>query len=269
MTSGIDVVYLSTSRIAELVDVNRSTVVRTAQALGYDGFGDLQADLQQQLLQRFSTADRVKLDLLRLNEDIEDQASQENGLAMLSSMVRAEIKDMENMVNQITEADFNRAVNLLEQADKIYILGLRGSLPLAMTFIFLMRHVRPNCFMLEPGAPNFADQLAELTADDVLFTISYSRYASDTIRCMDYAQRVGASVLTLTDDPLSPAAKRADLAFVLLFRMYLYRNTSTPMVLLNALAAALSARLSPRSPAQLDRLEEVYEHWDVFYREDH
>ncbi len=268
LTYGIDVVYLSASRIAELVDVNRSTVVRTAQALGYEGFGDLQADLQQQLLKRFSTADRVKLDLLRLSEDIEDQAAQENGLAILSSMVRAEIKDLENMLNRITEADFNRAVDMLEQAQRIFVVGLRGSLPLAMTFVFLLRHVRTGCFLLEPGTHDFADQMAGLTANDLLFTISYSRYASDTIRAMDYARRIGTPIMTLTDNPLSPAAKRADLAFVLLFRMYLYRNTSTPMVLLNALAAALSARQTVNSQAQLERLEAVYEQWELFRRDE-
>lgn len=268
LTYGIDVVYLSASRIAELVDVNRSTVVRTAQALGYEGFGDLQADLQQQLLKRFSTADRVKLDLLRLSEDIEDQAAQENGLAILSSMVRAEIKDLENMLSRITEADFNRAVDMLEKAQRIYVVGLRGSLPLAQTLVFLLRHVRTGCFLLEPGTHDFADQMAGLTPDDLLFTISYSRYASDTIRCMDYARRIGTPVMTLTDNVLSPAAKRADLAFVLLFRMYLYRNTSTPMVLLNALAAALSARQARSSQAQLERLEAVYEHWELFRRDE-
>lgn len=268
LTYGIDVVYLSASRIAELVEVNRSTVVRTAQALGYEGFGDLQADLQQQLLKRFSTADRVKLDLLRLSEDIEDQTTQQNGLAILSSMVRAEIKDLENMVSRITEADFNRAVAMLEQAQRIYVVGLRGSLPLALTFIFLMRHVRTGCFLLEPGSHDFADQLAGMTPADLLFTISYSRYANDTIRCMDYARHIGTPVLTLTDNPLSPAAKRADLAFVLLFRMYLYRNTSTPMVLLNALAAALSAQQTRRSQAQLERLEAVYDQWELFRRDD-
>src|SRR5690606_35874722 len=184
LTSGIDVVYLSASRIADLVDVNRSTVVRTAQALGYEGFVDLQADLQQQLLKRFSTADRVKMDLLRLNEDIEAQDSSAQGMAILSAMVRAEIEDLENMVSRISETDFNRAVDLLERSEKVYVLGLRGSLPLAMTFVFLLRHVRAECYLLEPGVQDLADQLVNMTADDLLFTISYSRYANDTIRCM-------------------------------------------------------------------------------------
>lgn len=268
LTYGIDVVYLSASRIAELVDVNRSTVVRTAQALGYDGFVDLQADLQQQLLKRFSTADRVRMDLLRLSEAIEDEAGAPQGLAILSSMVRAEIEDLENMLSRIGEADFNRAVDMLGRAQKIYVLGLRGSLPLAMTFVFLLRHVRADCYLLEPGVQDMADQLVTMTRGDLLFTISYSRYANDTIRCMDYARQIGTPVITLTDSPVSPAAKRADLAFVLLFRMYLYRNTSTPMVLLNALAAALSARDSGYSQQRLERLEAVYRQLEIF-RPDH
>jgi DNA-binding MurR/RpiR family transcriptional regulator len=268
LTYGIDVVHLSASRIAELVNVNRSTVVRTAQALGYEGFVDLQADLQQQLLKRFSTADRVKMDLLRLSEAIEGQARSEQGLAILSSMVRAEIEDLENMLTRISEADFNRAVEMLERGQKIYVLGLRGSLPLAMTFVFLLRHVRTDCYLLEPGVQDLADQLVNMTRADLLFTISYSRYANDTIRCMEYARQVGTPIITLTDSPVSPAAKRADLAFVLLFRMYLYRNTSTPMVLLNALAAALSARHTGHSQQRLERLEAVYRQLEIF-RPDH
>jgi DNA-binding MurR/RpiR family transcriptional regulator len=208
------------------------------------------------------------MDLLRLNEDIEDQANGAQGMAILSSMVRAEIEDLENMVGRISETDFNRAVDLLERSQKVYVLGLRGSLPLAMTFVFLLRHVRAECYLLEPGVQDLADQLVNMTADDLLFTISYSRYANDTIRCMEYARQIGTPIITLTDSPVSPAAKRADLAFVLLFRMYLYRNTSTPMVLLNALAAALSARDSGYSQQRLERLEAVYRQLEIF-RPDH
>ena len=60
LTHGIDVVYLSAARIAELVDVNRSTVVRTAQSLGYEGFPDLQSDLQRQLLGRLTSQQRMQ-----------------------------------------------------------------------------------------------------------------------------------------------------------------------------------------------------------------
>jgi DNA-binding MurR/RpiR family transcriptional regulator len=263
LTNGLDAVYLSSGRIAELTEVNRSTVVRTAQALGYEGFPDLQAALQRQLLRNFSTADRVRLDWARLNEDLGEGGSE--GLGILYSMARSEIRDLENLVHQVSEADFNRAVEALAAAQKIYIVGLRGSLALALNFAFLMQHVRENCFLIEPGIHSIAEQLINLTPDDLLFTISYSRYALDTIRCMDYARRVGAQVITLTDSPISPAAKRADLAFTLVFRMYLYRNTSTPTILLNALVAALSARQTEVSRARLGQLEAIYEHLGVFY----
>lgn len=264
LTYGIDVVYLSASRIAELVNVNRSTVVRTAQALGYEGFGDLQAALQQQLLQRFSTADRVRLDLLRLSEDLDDETGRGQGLSLLSALARAEIRDLEDIVSRIAESDFAQAVDWLERSRNIYVLGLRGSLPLALTFVFLLQHIRTGVLLLEPGTPAFAEHLVVMTPDDVLFTISYSRYARDTIRCMDYARTIGTPVITLTDSPVSPAAKRADLAFVLLFRMYLYRNTSTPQVLLNALAATLAARLPGGTETHLERLETVYEQFGIF-----
>ena len=45
----LEAVYLSAARIAEMVDVSHSTVVRTAQALGFDGFPEFQTALQEQL----------------------------------------------------------------------------------------------------------------------------------------------------------------------------------------------------------------------------
>src|SRR5262245_13301804 len=60
LTHGIDVVYLSAARIAKLVQVNRSTVVRTAQALGYEGFPDMQAALQAHFLSRLSSVERFQ-----------------------------------------------------------------------------------------------------------------------------------------------------------------------------------------------------------------
>lgn len=268
LTHGIDVVYLSASRVAELLDVDRSTVVRTAQALGYAGFTELQADLQHQLLKRFSTTDRVRMDMQRLQEALEDDASPPGDSALLASMARSEIKDLEDLVQRIPEADFTRAVDLLASSRRVYVLGLRGSLPLAMSFAFMLRHVRDGCHLLEGKPYDFSDQLIDLTADDLLFTISYIRYARDTIRCMDYARQVGASIITLTDSPVSPAAKRADLTFVLLFRMYFYRMTSAPLVLLNGLTAALAARQMTSAQAQSERLDAIYRDMNVFFTDD-
>ena len=47
LVGGIDVVHFTITEIAEAVGVNSSTVVRTAQALGFEGFPQLQSVLAQ------------------------------------------------------------------------------------------------------------------------------------------------------------------------------------------------------------------------------
>ena len=49
---GLDAMHYTVTQIADSVDVNPSTVVRTAQSLGYKGFPELQNALRKQLMRQ-------------------------------------------------------------------------------------------------------------------------------------------------------------------------------------------------------------------------
>src|SRR5262245_35657740 len=83
LTHGIDVVYLPAARIAEMTGVNASTVVRAAQALGYEGFAELQAALQDQLLRQTSPVERLQITSKQLTEAMADGSE-----SVLHNMVR-------------------------------------------------------------------------------------------------------------------------------------------------------------------------------------
>lgn len=263
LTHGIDVVYLSAARIARLVGVNRSTVVRTAQALGYEGFPDMQAALQAHFLSRLSSVERFQYGSRQLIEEMHDP--HENGDSVLHRVIRTEIEHIENLLQGISLENFDQVVDMLASARHIYILGLRASTPLALHLSIPMRLIRHNCTLLTyQGATGLSDQLEGLGEGDVLFAVTYSRYARDTLNVMDYARSVGAKVIALTDNPISPAATRADRIFVVPFRMWLYANAAAPYVLLNAIFSALFLRFGDRVPERLERLEHIYDHLETF-----
>ena len=265
LTHGIDVVYLSAARIAKLVQVNRSTVVRTAQALGYEGFPDMQAALQAHFLSRLSSIERFQYGSRQLIEQLHEEP---DGTSVLHRVVRTEIDHVENLLQQISTENFEAVVDLLAEARRIYVLGLRASTPLALHLSIPLRLVRSNCVMLSyNSATALTDQLEELSPDDVLFAITYSRYTRDTLNTMDYARTVGAKVVALTDNPLSPAATRADRVFVIPFRLWLYSNVAAPYVLLNALFTALFLRFGDHVPERLEALEQVYSQLEIFSNE--
>ncbi len=263
LTHGIDVVYLSAARIARLVGVNRSTVVRTAQALGYDGFPALQAALQAHFLSRLSSVERFQYGSRQLIEEM--QEPQEEGASILHRVIRTEIEHIENLLQGISLENFDQVVDMLASARRIFVIGLRASTPLALHLTIPLRLIRPNCTLLfYNSADGLSDQIEAIGEGDVLFAITYSRYARDTLNAMDYARSVGAKVIALTDNPLSPAATRADRIFVVPFRMWLYANAAAPYVLLNAVFSALFLRFGDRVPERLEKLEHVYDHLETF-----
>lgn len=263
LTHGIDVVYLSAARIARLVGVNRSTVVRTAQALGYEGFPDMQAALQAHFLSRLSSVERFQYGSRQLIEEMHEP--HEDGDSVLHRVIRTEIGHIENLLQGISLENFDQVVDMLASARHIYIIGLRASSPLALHLSIPMRLIRHNCTLVAyHSADGLSNQLESLGEGDVLFAITYSRYARDTLNVMDYARSVGAKVIALTDNPISPAATRADRIFVVPFRMWLYANAAAPYVLLNAIFSALFLRFGDRVPERLEQVERIYDHLETF-----
>jgi DNA-binding MurR/RpiR family transcriptional regulator len=264
LTHGIDVVYLSAARIARLVQVNRSTVVRTAQALGYEGFPDMQAALQQHLLARLNTSERFQYGSRQLIEEMQEPGGAHPDI-VLQRVIRTEIEQIENLRQQISAENFEAVVDMLANARRIYLIGLRASTPLALHLLIPLRLIRDNCYLISYQSPNgLTDQFEDLNENDVLFAVTYSRYARDTLHAMDYARSVGAKVIALTDNPLSPAATRADRVFVVSFRVWMYSNAAAPYVLLNALFTALFWRSGDHVPERLEKLERIYRDLDVF-----
>lgn len=267
LTHGIDVVHLSAARIAELVEVNRSTVIRTAQALGYEGFPDLQSALQEQLLGRINTVDRFQMGAQQLIDEIAEQPTSGDESSVLHSVIRAEIKNMNSILQRIPIADFEQAVEMLNDARRVYVMGARNSYPMALNFGMQLRFVVNNCQVLEPGTNTLADQMEQITSDDVLFTISYARYAEETLKAMDYALSMSTSIITLTDSTLSPAARRAGLVLLAPFRLWSYGNAASSFALLNAIFSALFLLNSNAAQKRLKRMEAIYEHFQLFASE--
>lgn len=260
---GIEVVYLSATSIAEAVNVNRSTVVRTAQSLGYEGFLDLQTDLQVQLLGQVRSA----ASSTQAPAEIQSSASNEVVDSVLYRIVHTELRNVERILQQVPLEDFDRAVELLASARRVYIVGLRGSYPLAQTFAMLLHYVRPDCFILESGSKALPDQIEQISKDDVLFAISYTRYVHGTILCAEYAKEIGASIVAVTDDASSSAFKLADLAFVIPFRLLWYANSVALFTLINALFAALFLRNPKATQQRIARLNLLYEKFQLFQDE--
>lgn len=261
LTHGLDVISMTTSQIAERIGVNRSTIVRTAQALGYEGFAELKTALQDHFLRGVNSVDRFQLG----SQQLIDEMARENGTqqSVLHSIVHSEMRNLEQILVNIHSDEFETAVEMMNSARRLYLIGLGSSYPLVLNMSIVLRHIH-ECIVLRQEVDEMVSQLTRISADDVLFAISYSRYARPTLSCMQYAREQGARVIVLTDSHVSPAARSADFVFSLPIRLWLYGNSAAAYTFINALTGALFLRHAKAAQSRLERVDEIYRHFGFF-----
>lgn len=263
----IEAVYLAAARIAELVDVSHSTVVRTAQALGFEGFPEFQSALQEQVSGRINSTAAYQIGARKLMSELLEQDDNSMG-AILERVMLNDAKNIENMIAQIPVADFEQAVKMLSTAETVYVIGVRSSAPMAMNFAMGLRQIRGKCQFLQPGVGDLVDQIASITHKDLLFSLCFGRYTKVTLHAMDYARKVGAQVITVTDTPISPAARRADLVFTVRYGVWFYAASAALFSLLNALVAAILVQQQEAAQSRLETLDSVIEAFDIFEKDE-
>lgn len=261
LQGGIDVLHYPIAKIASEIGVNASTVVRTAQSLGYNGFPELQSELRRYFLRQARLSQRLQIGSKQLIDDLKDEPDQ--GRHILTTVLRDEVQNLLDLPQYVPLAVFDKAVDMLDDANHVFIIGLGASFPLALNFGVYLRYVRPNTTVLTPGIDPIPSQLTPLTSGDLVFSICFARYTRETLTTMEYGHRKGAQVITITDSDLSPAAKRADLSLIVPYRLRLYGNMIAPFALMDGLLGALSLRYPEATRQRLESLEELYETFNL------
>lgn len=263
----VDAAYLPAARIADLIGVNRSTVVRTAQALGYEGFPELQAALQDGILKHTTLSDRVQITSALWSQAADRQ--EEGGQSTLRKVVQNEILNLSKLLNQVSEADFEHAVDLLDKARKVFIMGPGYALPKAIMFGKMLRFVRSQVVILESSpAYSLSEQLEDMTPEDVLLAFSYTPHLKQTLRCMEYACANRTPVILIAESAVSQASIRADLVLVAPGTLLAPGYTLAPYALLNALHSALIFRHPEHTKQRLNYLDRIDNFFDIFDRDD-
>ena len=194
--------FMTASRLGEYVGVSESTVVRFAAALGYEGYPQLQKALQELIRHRLTASQRFEM------------TTDMDHTQVLSKVMKADIQNIRATLDELDLNTFEEVVERFLEAKQIYILGLRSSAPIAQFFGHYLGFIFPNVQVVTSGISDVFEQLSRIGEDDLLVGISFPRYTSRTIEAMELARKKGASLVAITDGPLSPLHAAADLCLM-------------------------------------------------------
>ncbi len=247
--------FMTASRLGKTVGVSESTVVRFAVELGYDGYPEMQKAMQDMVLNRLTSVQRIEV----ANDRIGTQD-------VLTTVLQSDADKLRQTGEIISREDFQAAVNAIRNAKRIYILGARSVAPLA-NFLgyylnFMFNDVR---IITASGASEVFEKLVALDKDDVVVAFSYPRYSAATVKGAQYSRATGATVIGFTDSRLSPLGQNSDYVVVAKSDMVsLVDSIVAPLSVINALIVALAAGQEQRLTKTFDALEQVWEEYNVY-----
>ena len=247
------VVFMTASKLGEYVGVSESTVVRFAAALGYSGYPQLQKALQELLRHRLTASQRFEL-----TNDMDH-------VQVLNKVLKADIQNIRSTLDEIDISSFECAIDMILQARQIYVMGLRSSAPIAEFFVHYLKFIFSNVRVVTSGVSDVFEQLSRIGEGDLLIGISFPRYASRSIEAMNFARKQGASLIAITDGPLSPLHSTADICLMAKSDMSSFVDSfAAPLSLINALIVALGQRRRTEVSEYFNKMEKIWAEYDVY-----
>ena len=235
-----DVAIQSINVISARCKVHASTLVRFAQHLGYSGFKELKEIFHRRLA---TAAPGFEARVGALKDDL--QLHKQGGpKGFLGDLVARDIATLQNLFNTVVDADLSRAVDLLEGADTIYVVGQLRSAPIATFVRYVLTMLRRQVVLLDANGGLATEMARVMRPQDVLFAISFRFYAKEVVSIAEAAYAADVPVIAVTDSTLSPLAKTAVVSFAIPEGDYAFsRSLAAPMCLAQALLVALASRL--------------------------
>lgn len=248
--------------VARGAGVSAPTVVRLVQKLGYAGYPEFQEKLHEEL------GDRLASPLVKH----ERQAGGANGHAaeghVLDRFAGAVFDNLTATLSGIDRAGFDAVSALLaDPGRRVALLGGRLTHPVAAYLATALQGMRPGVTLMSTLPNTWPPVLVDMGPGDVLLALDIRRYEGSVGQVVELARERGAEVVLITDRWISPAAAHA--AHILPCHIEApsaWDSLAAPLMLAEALLAAVQTQNWTEAAARLERLEALYARTPIFRR---
>jgi DNA-binding MurR/RpiR family transcriptional regulator len=238
-----DAMALSTvAELAREAAVPPSAVIRFANALGYPGFTDLQRVYRERLVARSATY-RERLEQMRRTGGATGH--------VLPQQVESSIHEHERLREHLDTRRLQAATELILGARTVSLLAQRRAFPVAGYLAYGLAQLEIRAILLDSVGGMLRQQVGILGPDDVLLAASFRNYTADVIEAADFAHRRGATVIAITDHPVSPLARAATVTLEIGDDPSVqFRSLVAPLCAAQALVMSVGYALAERNGAK-------------------
>ncbi len=241
--------FLSAADLAQRLELSEATVVRFAQTIGYDGFPDMRRSLQDIFRTRHAPA-------ARLQRKLSELAGSEGPL--LSRVVAIEVQYLTEATQTIDSVDFERAVDILLNGERIFVFASGPSGVLAELAELRLRRLGIMTIAMTESGRHLLEKLQLLQPGDAVLATGFHYVRPELVAVLEHARTLGCRSILLTD--MLDTVLREQVDVTLAARrgpISTFHSLTVPMAVLNALVLAVAMARPVESLAALTRLQEM------------
>lgn len=243
--------YADLAEIATRADVNPSTVVRTAQALGFAGWKDFQRELRARHLVRLTTEETLR----------------QHG-APTSPLHDALAHDIENLRETIeanSAETAEAAIRTLAEANAILVVGLGSFAGPASVMAHLGSTMGYRIALENRAGVHLATAMNTLSTGDVVVIINMWRTQRHLLAAAEAARAAGATIVAISDMKRGPLAAVADHLIVVPSEgISFFQSVTAANSAVYGLLAGMEAAHPERSRDALRRTQQLWKELDIY-----
>jgi DNA-binding MurR/RpiR family transcriptional regulator len=237
------------SQVGEKTETTAATVVRFAQALGYQGYSELQEALRSELPNNLTAAARMQR---RMSSQISPVSTHQN-------VFYTDIQNIERTASNLIEQNLHAALDTILKADRILVIGAGISSGSVAFLVHSLKVMGFDAVAIGGESLHTAVEIAQLKPDDLLIAIDLWRYARLTFHTVTLAREMDTPVIAITDSIVSPLAKMANFSFEIATEGIAHSLSITALLsLLNVFIAMLADRVPTQVYESLKRVDATY-----------
>lgn len=250
----MDIPFMTVTTLAKAIGVSDTTIIKFCIQQGFDGFSSFKKVIVEHVQSEVTTYGNLEKGL----GNMADNNTLDQVLACSMNNLQVTLN------NSINRENFEKFLDLLDGARRIYFCGLRTANMQAEYLAFCLQTMNCSVTILT-GNGCFVDQICQIGKEDLFIAFAFTRYSTNTIRTMEYLKKRGITCAAITDNTASPAYGLADIAFVCESQSYSYLGSYVGCsALIDAIITAYAKRHKDETTSHLRDLEQTFQEFDTF-----
>ncbi|MEG0857528.1 MAG: MurR/RpiR family transcriptional regulator [Terrisporobacter sp.] len=237
--------------ISNITGVSQPTVSRFWKKIGFSNFKDFKEKVKEN---NNNSSPSLKFNSLLNSEKFHYKNYVDHSISLI-----------EESAQKINEDDFNKAIDLFVNSNKIFTHGIGPAEFLSSLLIFRLSRFGLNISSLPSNGQEIYEGLLHSEENDLFVLFLFSHYHPETYVLLDYAKKNNIKVILITDIFIKPIEQENMLTiYVSRGELFEFHSLTGPLFLIESLIVSIGMLREKQSLSKLKKLEKMRKDYEEF-----